>query len=101
MFVALWEFKVKPGFEGEFERAYGESGDWAHLFGKNPAYRGTRLAKDVDRDGWYFTLDSWDSREAYDAFRKAHEAPYAELDRKCEQLTCEEKYLGAMETAKK
>ena len=32
MFVALWEFEVKPGCEDRFETVYGPDGDWASLF---------------------------------------------------------------------
>ncbi|HET9399626.1 MAG TPA: antibiotic biosynthesis monooxygenase [Candidatus Acidoferrales bacterium] len=98
MFVALWEFKVKPGFEIEFERVYGSDGDWAQLFRKEAAYRGTRFAKDLDRDGWYFTIDTWESRAAYEAFRNANREAYAELDRRCERLTGEENKIGTIES---
>jgi len=87
MFVALWEFKVKPGLEIEFERTYGSSGEWAQLFRKHSAYRGTRLLKDLDRPQIYFTLDFWETRDAYDAFRKLQSGAYDELDRRCEALT--------------
>ena len=95
MFVALWEFKVKSGVESEFERVYGSGGDWAQLFRKDATYRGTRLAKDVDCAGWYFTIDTWDSCAAYESFRRANEAAYAALDARCENLTSEENEIGS------
>lgn len=98
MFVALWEFKVKSGVEAEFERVYGSGGDWAQLFRKDAAYRGTRLAKDIDRARWYFTIDTWDSRASYDAFRRANEAAYAALDARCEKLTSEENKIGSFDS---
>lgn len=98
MFVALWEFKVKSGFEAEFERAYGSGGDWAQMFRKDAAYRGTRLAKDIEREGWYFTIDTWDSRAAYEAFRGVNEAPYAALDESCGRLTSEENKIGLFDS---
>lgn len=45
----------------------------------------------------YLTLDFWESREAYDAFRAQHAAEYAAIDRECEALTAEEKALGNFE----
>ena len=50
MFVILWEFQVKPGFEDEFARVYGTDGDWARLFRQSETYRDTRLSRDFDRD---------------------------------------------------
>jgi len=44
MFVALWEFEVKPGCEERFEMVYGPDGDWAKLFRRNSHYHET---------GWY------------------------------------------------
>jgi hypothetical protein len=32
MFLALWEYEVKPGCEERFENVYGPEGDWARLF---------------------------------------------------------------------
>jgi heme-degrading monooxygenase HmoA len=45
----------------------------------------------------YLTLDFWESKEAYDAFRATHAADYAAIDRECEALTSEEKQIGAFE----
>jgi len=42
MFVALWEYEVKPGSEERFENAYGPGGGWAKLFRSDPNY--ARLA---------------------------------------------------------
>jgi hypothetical protein len=36
MFVALWEYEVKPGEEERFEKAYGPDGDWVRLFRSDP-----------------------------------------------------------------
>jgi len=43
MFVALWEFEVKPGDQERFEGAYGHHGQWAKLFRHGKGYEGTRL----------------------------------------------------------
>ncbi len=32
MFLVLWEFDVKPGFESRAEKVYGPDGDWANFF---------------------------------------------------------------------
>ena len=70
MFVTLWEFEVKPGCEELFERAYGPEGEWVRLFRRDARYRGTRLLREVGRQGFYVTMDEWESRQAYEEFRK-------------------------------
>ncbi len=57
----------------------------------------TELNRDLKDPARYLTLDFWESREAYDAFRAQHAAEYAAIDRECEALTAEEKALGAFE----
>lgn len=97
MFVALWEFQVKPGLEKVFEEAYGPEGGWAGLFRQSPGYHGTRVTADPSVAGRYFTLDFWSSHAAYDEFRKLNAAAYAEMDRECEKLTVTEKHVGDFE----
>jgi len=94
MFVALWEFKVKSGLETEFERVYGERGEWAELFHADSSYLGTRLAKDTMRARTYFTFDRWTTREAHELFRQSHAEAYAELDLRCGRLTELERCAG-------
>ena len=93
MFVTLWEFEVKSGREKLFEKAYGVHGDWAGLFGRDARSLGTRLLRDTQSAQVYVTMDTWESRAAYEEFRKKFAAEYAEIDAKCESLTVEEKQL--------
>ena len=97
MFVALWEFEVKPGCEEKFERVYGADGAWARLFSTDAQYRGTRLVKDVERERVYLTLDFWETREAYEAFKKENAVEYERIDRECEGMTARETQLHASE----
>jgi heme-degrading monooxygenase HmoA len=98
LFVTLWEFEVKSGSEELFEQAYGPEGDWVRLFRRDARYRGTRLLRDVEQEGVYVTVDRWESREAYQAFRENYAAEYAEIDSKYEELTtCEANLAGFSE----
>jgi hypothetical protein len=45
MYVILWRFRPVEGRESEFERAYGPSGEWALLFGRDDGYLGTELLR--------------------------------------------------------
>jgi heme-degrading monooxygenase HmoA len=84
MFVILWEFEVKPGSEDRFEIAYGPGGAWVRLFHRDPHYRGTQLLRDPSRTLLYFTIDYWDSENAYCDFLKLNRAAYDEIDRTTE-----------------
>jgi heme-degrading monooxygenase HmoA len=94
MFVALWEFEVKPGGEERFEKAYGPDGDWARLFRNDSNYRETRLLRDPLRPAIYITLDFWNSRQAYEKFLADHGAKYKTLDDATEGLTSNERRIG-------
>jgi heme-degrading monooxygenase HmoA len=94
MFVALWEYEVKPGSEERFEKAYGPDGDWARLFRSDSNYRETRLMRDPFRPATYLTLDFWNSREAYEQFMADHRAEYKTLDAAGEELTNQERRIG-------
>ena len=94
MFVALWEFEVKSGCEEMFEKVYGADGAWAKLFARDAAYRGTRLVRDVERERVYLTLDFWETREAYEEFKKARRLEYNRMDRESEGMTAREEKIG-------
>ena len=94
MFVAFWEYEVKPGCEESFQSAYGPHGDWVRLFQGDPHYRETRLLQDLSRSRFYFTLDYWDSETTYEQFKTANHAAYAVIDRATEPLTLSERRLA-------
>jgi heme-degrading monooxygenase HmoA len=98
LFVALWEFEVKPGCEELFEAIYGADGAWAKLFLQDSQYRGTRLVRDVERERVYLTLDFWETREAYRRFKKENAAEYERTDRACGGMTAKECKIGELET---
>ena len=94
MYILLWQFRPKPGFEKEFESAYGPEGDWARFFRNGDGYLGTKLLKETS-SAFYITIDEWSSKEAYETFRSKHEARYRELDQQFEALTSSETHLGS------
>jgi len=53
MFLALWEYEVKPGCEERFEKVYGPEGNWAQLFRRDPHCIQTRLVRKWFRHGLY------------------------------------------------
>jgi hypothetical protein len=96
-FTTIWEFHVKAEALAQFENIYGPEGDWAQLFQRSPEYRGTVLARDTARRGRYLTIDDWTSREALQQFKQDYLAEYAALDKKCENLTEQETFVGDFE----
>ncbi|HEV2194993.1 MAG TPA: antibiotic biosynthesis monooxygenase [Candidatus Acidoferrum sp.] len=94
MFVALWEFEVKPGCEKRFLKVYGPEGDWTTLFRKDANYQETQLLHDLHRPATYLILDYWASRQAYETFMATHAAEYKRLDAAGERLTLRERKIG-------
>ena len=97
MFVILWEFEVKPGYEERFERVYGAQGAWVQFFRSDPRYRGAQLLRDPSRTLFYFTLDFWDSDDAFQKFKNLHSENYEKLDRATEGLTVRERLIGSFQ----
>jgi Antibiotic biosynthesis monooxygenase len=99
MFVALWEYEVKPGDEERFEKAYGPDGDWVRLFRSDTHYHQTRLVRDSLRGGVYLTMDFWESRGAYLKFLAGHRTEYQAIDEASRGLTISERRIGWFELA--
>jgi len=93
-FSYVWEYRVRPERRAEFEREYGAEGSWARFFARDPAYRGTRLLRDLDDPDRFLTVDLWDSREACRAFRERHRAEFDAIDARGEGWTTSESQLG-------
>jgi heme-degrading monooxygenase HmoA len=83
MYIILWRFRPAVGREGEFERAYGPSGPWARLFGREDGYLGTELLlrRSEDESGKYLTLDRWVSRGDGHSFRSGLRSRWREWNR--------------------
>jgi len=107
MYVIVWEFQVSAARLPDFERAYGPGGDWAAFFQRSDAYRGAELLR-AQRDddgptetggelGYYWTIDRWDSREAYQTFNERFDAEYAAMDVRFAELCDLEVCLGKFE----
>jgi heme-degrading monooxygenase HmoA len=99
MFVALWEYEVKPGDEERFEKAYGPDGDWVRLLRSDTHYYETRLVRDAFRRGVYLTMDFWESHEAYEKFMAGHRSEYEAIDKTSAGLTIDERRIGWFELA--
>ena len=97
MIEVFFRYRVHPQQVRAFEHAYGPKGPWAQLFARHPAYRRTRLFKHSSEPHVYITIDVWDSKEAYDAFRAENADEYNRLDAQLAMLKLEEHLLGYYE----
>jgi heme-degrading monooxygenase HmoA len=93
----VWEFRVRPGREAEFERRYGAEGDWVRLFRLGEGYERTVLVRDLAAAGRYLVTDVWRDAASYRAFKDRHAEAYARLDAECTALTLEERLVGQFE----
>lgn len=97
MFLVVWEFEIKPECADRFGSVYGADGDWVQLFRSDENYQLSILVQDPSRPHVYLTLDFWNSREAYEAFKRFHHEAYLSLDRASEDLTLSERHIGSFE----
>ena len=98
VFVRVWRFRPKAGLEDEFEALYGEKGPWTQLFQLGHGYLGTELHRVSVEPPEYRTIDRWESRAAWEAFRREFAALYESLDRSAERVTDLEQLVEESDT---
>lgn len=94
MVEVFWRYRVHPQQARAFEEAYGGAGSWARLFSQHPGFRRTRLFKHKTDPYVYLTVDVWDSKAAYDEFKRVFSEQYKRLDKQYAMLKLEEHLLG-------
>ena len=97
MFQILWQFDTTDEQAPAFAEAYGPAGPWVAFFEKADGYRGTELFRRAAAPPCFLTLDHWETRAAYETFRRERGVEYTALDAACEGLTLREAFLAAWE----
>lgn len=97
MVEVFYRYRVHPAQTRAFEHAYGPAGPWAKLFARHPGFRHTRLFKHKEEPGIYVTVDVWNAKADFDAFRKLFAAESRSLEKQLALLTLEEHLLGFYE----
>lgn len=97
MIELFYRYRVHPSQARAFEHAYGPGGPWSALFASHPGFRRTRLFKHKNEPGVYISIDSWESKADWDAFRAHTAEAYARLDRDLRLLYLEEHLIGYYE----
>ena len=98
---------MAPERKAAFEQAYGADGDWARFFQRAAAFRGVELLRGMSDDreetaeapseAYYWAIDRWDSREAYEDFNARFEREYEDLDMRLAELCEADVCLGKFE----
>ncbi len=99
MLEIFYRYRVHPAQVRAFEHAYGSTGPWAKLFARHPGHKRTRLFRHKQIPCIYVTVDVWESKADYDAFRRMYADDYARLDKHYALLKLEEQFLGFYEGA--
>ena len=94
MYFTIWEFHTKPGFERNFEEAYGQNGIWDRLFRQDEEFLGTDFLKCSEMNGHYITIDRWSSEDAYRKFKERMKNEIKSIDDRLSKLTDHEAPLG-------
>lgn len=94
MVEVFYRYRIPPSQARAFEHAFGADGPWARLFGVHPGYRRTRLFRHRQDPTVYLSVDVWDEKADWDAFRATHAAESLELDHQLHLLYLEEHLLG-------
>ncbi len=97
MYTIVWAYRVSPDKQIEFEKTYSATGDWGELFKKGKGYLGTKLMRSDILLENYATVDTWETREDYEAFLTQWKDEYEKLDTRCEGLTEYESCIGKFE----
>ena len=94
LFTYIWEYIVKADSLAAFKSAYGSEGAWVQLFRKHPGYIRTELYQDESQPQRFITIDYWESKTAFEDFKKRFEAQYQAMDEQYEALTQRESFIG-------
>ena len=96
----MWEYHVKENMISEFERAYGQDGDWVKFFKKADGYIKTELHRDINNKGRYITIDYWSSKEACENYKEKFKNEFIKIDEACEESTLKEIPHGSFSMVK-
>jgi heme-degrading monooxygenase HmoA len=96
VYLRIWKYDVDASRAADFEDAYGPDGAWAQLFSGCDGFLGTELFARVDEPGRYLTVDRFTSAAAWQNFLAELGEAYAELDRRTEGITLDERELASV-----
>jgi len=99
MVEIFYRYRVHPTQARAFEHAYGPQGPWAKLFAAHRGFCRVRLFRHKLDPSIYVTIDVWNTKASYEAFREQYKHEYRRLDSQLALLKMEERLLGFYEGA--
>ena len=66
MIAIVWQFEVKAGSEHDFERFYGDEGEWTAVNRHSRSYLGTSFLRDQSRSTRYLVIEYWSEMVVYE-----------------------------------
>ena len=97
--VRVWKFRPPADREDAFVEAYASDGAWAQLFAQAAGFLGTTLLRPVESNGWWLTIDRWQSFGDFERFDREFGDAYRALDEELEGIAGEEDFVGTFEDA--
>lgn len=94
MIAHVWTYEVHPPQVEAFRRAYGPDGEWATFFRQSEGYLGTVLLEQCAEPARFMTIDYFADEMARSRLVEEHATDYAEIDRKWEEATIDEEFVG-------
>lgn len=90
----VWTYKIKAGHRDAFVEAYGSDGVWAQFFSKSPDYIRTDILADNDDPNRFSTIDYFENAQARPALVAKYADEFAAIDKRWEEATLEETFIG-------
>jgi hypothetical protein len=86
--AVVWQFQVKPGKQGEFERTFGADGEWSTAARRSRSFLGSSFLRDQARDSSYLLIEYWSEMVVYEQHRSRRTSAIEQLEARREAL-CE------------
>jgi len=94
MIAIMWQFDVKPGREAEFEKLYGDDGEWTVLNRTARSFLGNSFLRDQSRPSRYVLIEYWSEMLVYEQHRVFRSDVIASLEERRRALIDSVEPLG-------
>lgn len=96
MTAYVWAYTVRPESREAFAAAYGPNGEWAEFFQRcSPGYVRTDLLFDEADENRFVTIDYFVDGSARRRLVETHAGEYNAIDKRWQDATIEEVFVGA------
>jgi hypothetical protein len=78
--AVVWQFTVKQGQEGAFERLYGADGPWTSLSRKTRSFLGSSFLQELAEARRYLVVEYWSEMLVYEKHLESMRAEIEKLE---------------------